>query len=78
VHVPAIAKVEATSEGGRGGEFSANLIGENLETIEKTGWNTDQGEAVADLSLPLAGEGQKQTLRIHIALPPTRRAQLYV
>jgi hypothetical protein len=77
VRVPEIEKFEA-SEGGRGGEFNASLIGQNLETIEKTGWSTNEGETVAGLPLPLPGQGQKQVLQIHIAPPPTRHAELYV
>jgi len=78
VRVPEIEKFETTADTARGGEFNASLIGQNLETIEKTGWSTDQGETVADLPLPLPGQGQKQALQIHIGPPPTRHAQLYV
>jgi hypothetical protein len=78
VRVPEIEKFEAISEGGRGGEFSASLIGQNLETIEKTGWSADEGETVVGLPLPLPGQGPKQALQIHISPPPTRHAQLYV
>jgi hypothetical protein len=77
VRVPEIDKFETTAEAS-GSEFSANLIGQNLETIEKTGWNAEQEQNVDNLPLPLPGEGQKQTLQIRISPPPNRRSQLYV
>jgi len=77
VRVPEIDKFETTAEAS-GSEFSANLIGQNLETIEKTGWSAEQEQNVDNLPLPLPGEGQKQTLQIRISPPPNRRSQLYV
>jgi hypothetical protein len=78
VRVPEIDKFERTTEDAGGGEFNASLVGQNLETIEKTGWSAGQEEVVAVLPLPVPGEGQKQTLQIRIAAPPNRHAQLFV
>ena len=55
-----------------------SLTGQNLETIEKTGWSADQEEVVRGMPLPMPGDGQKQTLQIRIPSPPNRQAQLYV
>jgi hypothetical protein len=78
VRVPEIDKFERTTDDAGVGEDNASLTGQNLETIEKTGWSADQEEVVPGMPLPVPGEGQKQTLQIRIPSPPNRRAQLYV
>jgi len=73
VRVPEIEQLKVGTD-----SVSGSLIGQNLETIEKTGWSADQEEAVDGLPLPAPGEGQKQTLQIRVPSPPDRHAQLYV
>jgi hypothetical protein len=73
VRVPEIERLKVGMD-----SASGSLIGQNLETIEKTGWSADQEEAVEGLPLPAPGEGQKQTLQIRIPPPPNPHAQLYV
>jgi hypothetical protein len=78
VRVPKIERFEVTADHAGDGEIHANLLGQNLETIEKTGWSAEQGEAVAGLPLPVAGEGQKQTLQVRMPPPPAPQPPLYV
>jgi hypothetical protein len=55
------------------------LKGFDLETIEKTGWDSRAGVAAPELPRPVAGEGARQTLRIAMPWPsPTPKAPLFV
>ena len=58
------------------GQVHASLTGENLETIEKTGWSPDQGQPVDQLPQPL--DGSRQKLEIHVPPPPDPSSPLYV
>ena len=59
--------------------YAAVLRGEGLDTIEKTGWNSEAGLAVRDLPKPVAGEGHEQSLRVALPWPsPTPHAPLYI
>jgi hypothetical protein len=78
VRVPEIEQFKPAGDTKDGGEFSASIIGQNLETIEKTGWSTDQEQPVDALPLPVPGEARKQKLQIHIPLPPNSHSPLYV
>jgi len=75
VRVPKVAQFVIGEDAGNG-EFHATLLGQNLETIEKTGWTADHPEPVATLPLPVAVEGQ-QKLEIRLPLPPDSHATLY-
>jgi hypothetical protein len=77
VRVPSVDRFEITTASTGNGECRASLTGRNLETIEKTGWSPDQGEAVPSLPLP-AGDGQLQTLELNVPQPPAPGAPLYV
>ncbi len=63
--------------GASSGQVSATLIGQNLETIEKTGWSPNQAASVSDLPQPL-GDGRRQKLQVQLSAPPTPDAALYV
>ena len=78
VRVPEIEQFKSSTEASANGEFNASLIGQNLETIEKTGWSAEQEQAVDGMPLPVPGEGLKQTLQIRVLPPPNRHAQLFV
>ncbi len=78
VRVPKIEKLDQASEAADDGSFVAGLTGENLETIEKTGWSEDGASPVVGIPLPVAGEAMKQTLEIRLPQPPDGHAQLYV
>jgi hypothetical protein len=57
---------------------AAMLTGQNLETIEKVGWNTERSEPVEDLPLAVPGNGQQQTLQVHIPAPEEPVTVLHV
>ncbi len=78
VRVPKIEKFEIGGPDETKDGVTANLTGENLEMIEKVGWSEDQVEAIADLPLPIPGDGQRQKLQVHLPAPPASHAPLYV
>jgi len=78
VRVPKIERFELTEDDSGAGDLQAHLVGQNLETIEKTGWSPDLGETVAGLPLPVAGDGRQQTLQIRMPPPPDAQATLQV
>jgi hypothetical protein len=46
--------------------------------IEQVGWDQLAGFPVSDLPAPIAGQGQKQSLRVMLPDQPTPTAALYV
>lgn len=78
VRFPRIESFLMTDE--KSGEgFFGILRGFDLETIEKTGWDSRAGVAVAELPRPIAGEGAKQSLRVVMPWPsPSPKAPLAV
>jgi hypothetical protein len=60
------------------GPQSYTLTGQNLEMIEKTGWDEANGIDVTALPTPLPGPGQKQSLEVHLPPLPNFQALLYV
>jgi hypothetical protein len=78
VQLPRIESFSMTDEKSPDG-FYGVLKGFDLETIEKTGWNSGSGVATPELPRPLVGEGSRQTLRIAMPWPsPTPKAPLFV
>ncbi len=79
VRLPRIESFTLTEESLGESVYAAIIRGADLETIEKTGWNAEQGLPVTGLPTPVPGDSQKQTLRIAIPWPaPAPRAPLYV
>lgn len=74
VRVPVIEQFDLVSDDA--GQLHASLTGENLETIEKTGWSVDQGQPVAQLPQPL--DGRRQRLEIKLPEQPDSSSPLYV
>jgi hypothetical protein len=59
--------------------YAGLLTGEELQTIEKVGWDSEKGYPVQSIPSPMAGAPQKQTLRIGLPWPaPSPRAPVYV
>ncbi|MEP6534823.1 MAG: hypothetical protein ABJF23_05875, partial [Bryobacteraceae bacterium] len=73
VRIPRIESFDIAPEDTKTGRIHASLTGQNLETIEKTGWGSEDAELVEGLPLPVPGEGQKQSLQVH--LPPASEAK---
>ena len=79
VLLPRIESFQLTDEKAGEKVYLGSLTGFNLELVEKTGWNDQDGYPVQGLPAPIAGEGQKQTLKIALAWPPPApRAPLYL
>ncbi len=78
VRVPRIESFVMT--GDRAGEgYAATVRGQDLDAIEKTGWDVARGLPVEGLPAPVAGEGAKQVLRIVMPWPsPAPRSPLHV
>lgn len=77
--LPRIDSFQLTDEKLPGDAYAGTLTGFNLELVEKTGWNDHDGYPVQGLPTPIAGEGQKQSLRIGLSWPPPApRAPLYL
>jgi hypothetical protein len=70
VQLPRIESFQLTDETVGPNLYLGSLTGFDLELVEKTGWNDREGYAVQALPAPIAGEGQKQTLKIALAWPP--------
>ncbi len=78
VRFPRIETFSMTDEKS-GDNFVGSLQGFDLETIEKTGWDAQNGVAVPELPRPMAGQGAKQSLRIVMPWPsPTPKAPLFI
>ncbi|HEY3838476.1 MAG TPA: Ig-like domain repeat protein [Bryobacteraceae bacterium] len=54
------------------------LTGQNLEMIDKVGWNSSAGLAISGLPTPLPGPGLKQSLQFNLPDPPSPGARLYI
>lgn len=79
VRLPRIEKFSLTPESVAPAMYLGWIEGEELEAIEKTGWNAEQGVAVSEAPLPVASSGSKQRLKIAMPWPPPApRAPLYV
>jgi hypothetical protein len=78
VRVPKIERFELPTGDAATGSLFSKLTGQSLETIEKIGWNAENGELVTGLPLPIAGDASRQSLRILIAPPPDSGAFLYL
>jgi hypothetical protein len=70
VLLPRIDSFQLTDEKVGSDVYLGLLTGYDLELVEKTGWNDREGQLVRGLPTPIAGEGQKQTLKIALAWPP--------
>ncbi|MBV8895681.1 MAG: hypothetical protein JO051_04150, partial [Acidobacteriaceae bacterium] len=58
------------------GATACTITGQNLEMIQKVGWDASNGVNVTDLPNPIPGPGQKQTLTL--TLPPVPSSAAYL
>ena len=54
------------------------LTGQNLETIEKMGWDDNNGLDVSGLPTPLPGPGLKQSIQVNLPDPPSPDTMIHV
>lgn len=66
--VPEIDSV-AASGAGANGTTTYTLTGQNLEMIQKMGWDQTNGVDITQLPTPIPGQGQKQTLSVDLPAP---------
>jgi hypothetical protein len=79
LRLPRIDEFKLTEESAGEGSYVGILTGSDLELIGKTGWDASSGHAALGLPSPIAGEGNKQSLRIRVAWPsPSPRSPLFI
>jgi hypothetical protein len=79
IRLPHIQKFVLTDQKKSGNLFFGSLTGQELQVIEKTGWDSQAGYPVQGIPVPAAGDPQNQTLQIELPWPPpSPRAPLYV
>lgn len=79
VQLPQISRFELTDEANGSGHYTAYLEGEDLEMIERVGWDSYSGVPVNDLPIPVADGGHQQRLKIAVPWPsPKPHAPLYI
>jgi hypothetical protein len=79
LRIPRIESLVFSGDKNADGTYSAILTGQNLEVIDKTAWDNTAGQQVTELPTPLAGQQQRQSLRIHMPWPsPSPKAPLYI
>jgi hypothetical protein len=79
IRLPHIERFLLTDEKDRGHLYLGSLTGQELQTIEKTGWDGKNGYPVQGIPTPVAGDPQEQSLKIELSWPPpSPSAPLYV
>jgi len=78
LRVPQIDSFTLADAPPQNGARQYQLTGENLELIEKLGWDEANGQAVSGLPVPLRGPGLKQSIQIGLPDPPSLDAVVYV
>jgi hypothetical protein len=79
VRLPRLDRFTLTSEKAGDNRFAGSLEGQDLDVIEKVGWDGDQGLPVDAIPTPVAGQHPSQSLRIVLPWPaPSPHAPLYI
>ena len=79
IRLPHIEKFLLTDEMEGSLLYIGSLTGQELQTIEKTGWDGKTGYPVQGIPTPVAGDPQEHSLKIALPWPPPApRAPLYV
>jgi hypothetical protein len=79
IRLPRIESFALTNERAGVSAYAGILTGQDLETIEKSGWDADSGLPVNELPRPVAGQGQKQSLKVLLPWPaPAPHSALYI
>ncbi len=79
IRLPHIEKFLLSDEKDGGRLYFGSLTGQELQTIEKTGWDGKNGYPVQGIPTPVAGDPQEQSLIIELPWPPpSPRSPLYV
>ena len=78
VLLPQVEAVNLVDSTFASGTHQYQLTGQNLEMIEKLGWDKNTGLPVSGLPAPLPGQGLKQSIQVVLPDPPTPESSLYV
>ncbi len=79
IRLPQIDSFTTTGDPPQNGARPYVLTGQNLEMIEKAGWDQTTGVPIDRLPAPIPGAGQKQTLQVSLPDPPNLpAATLYI
>ncbi|MGH9455262.1 MAG: hypothetical protein ACRD2O_14975, partial [Terriglobia bacterium] len=79
LRLPLITKFVLTNHRLHGSLYEGVLTGQNLQIIDKTGWNGKTGYPITDIPTPVAGNPELQTLSIELPWPPPApQAPVYV
>lgn len=70
IRLPQIDKFSLSGDALGGSLYSGALTGQDLQTIEKTGWSATTGYPVEGIPTPAPGSAGEQTLRIELPWPP--------
>lgn len=79
VRVPRIDSLRLTDETASSGNYYGILTGSNLEAISKAGWDAQHGIDVTGLPTAIAGQPDKQSLKIALPWPsPAPHSPVYI
>jgi hypothetical protein len=79
IRLPRIESFTLTDEKMADSVYAGIIIGQDLELIERVGWNATTGLSVEGLPRPVAGGGQRQMLKIPLPWPsPAPHAPVYI
>jgi hypothetical protein len=79
IRVPRLDKFALTSEKVGDASYAGTVEGNDLDVIEKAGWDTEHGLPVDAIPTPVPGEHPHQTLRLVLPWPaPAPHAPLYI
>jgi hypothetical protein len=79
VRIPQIESFRLTDEAAGEGAYYGVLTGRSLELIDRTGWDAAHGQPVTGLPAPVAGDPNRQTLKIRMTWPsPAPHAPLFI
>ena len=73
-------QIDSLTGGGPGtnGDSTYTLTGQNLEMIQKAGWDQNNGVDVSNLPNPITGPGQKQSLSVTLPLAPAAQSCIFL
>lgn len=78
IRLPQVDDFKLSEEQAVPGTHIGVLTGRNLEMIGKVGWDQVNGSDVPGLPSPIPGQGQKQSLHVSLADPPSAHAAIYI
>ena len=78
LRIPKIDSFRVSQNQAQNGVKEYQLTGQNLEMIQKLGWDENNGVDISGLPVPLPGAGLNQSLEINLPDPPTSEAALWI